>query len=104
VVLLSSVISAIPHLLLSLAAPWGYVRRTSVGRDGHTHACRIDPHGTSPLAPARLRPLHRTHPVLRIIPEHQRGLHTATRRIQAWSSHPINWLRVLQLPLTSCSL
>src|SRR5713226_5891498 len=76
VVLLSSVISAIPHLPRSLTTPLGDVRSPSVYRDGHQHACRIDPSLHVTAAPPRVGSLHRTPPVLRIIPEHQRGLHT----------------------------
>src|SRR5438093_10536828 len=76
VVLLSSVISAIPHLPRSLTTPLGYVRRPSVCRDGHSHACRISPPLHVTAAPPRVGSLPRTPPVLRIIPEHQRGLHT----------------------------
>src|SRR5262249_53135167 len=47
-----------------------------VCRYGHKHACRIDPSLHVTAAPPRVGSLHRTHPVLRIIPEHQRGLYT----------------------------
>src|SRR5215471_12582094 len=76
VLLLSRLISAIPHLPRSLTTPLGYVRRTDVYRYGHTHACRIYPSWHITAAPPRVGSLHRTHPVLLIIPEHQRGLHT----------------------------
>src|SRR5437868_3467946 len=76
VLLLSSVISAIPHLPRSLTTPLGYVRSTSVCRDGHKHACRIYPSLHVTAAPPRVGSLPRTHPMLLIISEHQRGLHT----------------------------
>src|SRR5215510_14924501 len=76
VVLLSSVISAIPHLPLALTTPLGYVRSTDVCRDGHEHACRISPSLHVTAAPPRVGSRHRTPPVRRIIPEHQRGLQT----------------------------
>src|SRR5262245_44566109 len=76
VVRLSSVISAIPHLPRSLTTPLGAARRPYGYRYGHTHACRIDPSLTITAAPPRVGSLHRTPPVLRIIPEHQGGLHT----------------------------
>ena len=40
------------------------------------HACRIDPALHVTAAPPRVGSLHRTPPVLRIIPEPQRGLYT----------------------------
>src|SRR5215510_11420852 len=76
VVLLSSVISAIPHLPLALTTPLGYVRSTDVCRDGHEHACRISPSLHVTAAPPRVGSRHRTPPVRRIIPEYQRGLQT----------------------------
>src|SRR5215831_18462394 len=80
VLLLSRVISAIPHLSLSLATPLGDVRSTYVYRYGHKHACRRDPSLHVTAAPPRVGALPRTPPVLRIIPEHQRGLHTGEAR------------------------
>src|SRR5262245_59386980 len=76
VVRLSSVISAIPHLPRFLTTPLGDARSPYGYRDGHTHACRIDPSWTITAAPQRVGSLHRTPPVRRIIPEHQGGLHT----------------------------
>src|SRR5215510_14955904 len=69
VLLLSSLISAIHHLLGVCAE---YLR----SRYGHKHACRIYPSLNVTAAPPRVGSLHRTPPVLLIIPEHQRGLHT----------------------------
>src|SRR5262249_29340626 len=54
VVLLSSVISAIPHLPRALTTPVGYVRSPSVCRDGHEHACRISPSLHVTAAPPRV--------------------------------------------------
>src|SRR5712691_12135586 len=76
VLLLSSLISAIHHLPLSLTTPLGDVRSPYLYRYGHKHACRIYPSLNVTAAPPRVGSLHRTHPVLLIIPEHQRGLHT----------------------------
>src|SRR4029434_736227 len=76
VVLLSRLISAIHHLPRSLTPPLGDVRSHSVYSDGPKHACRIDPSLHVTAAPPRVGSLHRTPPVLRIIPEHQRGLQT----------------------------
>src|SRR5258705_6721368 len=76
VLLLSSVISAIPHLSLALTTPLGYVRSPYVCRCGHKYACRIYPSLHVTATPPRVGSLHRTPPVLRIIPEHQKGLHT----------------------------
>src|SRR2546425_291848 len=64
VVLLSSVISAIPHLPRSLTTPLGDVRSPYVYRYGHKHACRIDPSLNVTAAPPRVGSLHRTPPVL----------------------------------------
>src|SRR5262245_22401969 len=50
--------------------------RSSPIQNGHTHACRVYPSLHVTAAPPRVGSLHRTPPVLRIIPEHQRGLHT----------------------------
>src|SRR5262245_11844016 len=128
VVLLSSVISSIPHLPLALTPPLGDVRRTTytvtalnttpfnmgratatprlyavvpknsrkgpqtktmvnrrrsgrsssnsdVERGGPKHVCRRYLTLNVTGAPPRVGSLHRTPPVLRIIPEHQRGLH-----------------------------
>src|SRR5919197_981366 len=86
VLLLSSVISAIPHLPRSLATPLGDVWSPSVYRYGHTHACRIDPSSHVTAAPPRVGSLHRTPPVLRIIPEHQRGLQTGEASVARRSS------------------
>src|SRR4029434_977674 len=76
VLLLSSVISAIPHLPRFLTTPLGDVRRTYVCRYGHQHACRIYPLLHVTAAPPRVGSRHRTPPVRRIIPELQRGLQT----------------------------
>src|SRR5713226_9626092 len=76
VLLLSSLISAIHHLPRSLTTPLGYVRSTYVGRYGHKYAFRISPSLNVTAAPPCVGSLPRTHPVLLIIPEHQRGLHT----------------------------
>src|SRR5262249_37976234 len=48
VVLLSSVISAIPHLTGSLTTPLGDVRSPYVCHYGHTHAYELTPHCRSP--------------------------------------------------------
>jgi hypothetical protein len=76
VLLLSSVISAIPHLPRSLTTPLGDVRSPYVCRYGPKHACRIDRSLHVTAAPPRVGSLHRTPPVRRILPEHQRGLQT----------------------------
>src|SRR5678816_3101815 len=73
---LSSVISAIPHLPGSLTTPLGDVRSPYVCRYGHKHACRIDSSLHVTAAPPCVGSLYRTPPLLRIIPEHQRGLYT----------------------------
>src|SRR5262245_54594541 len=75
VLLSSSVSSAIPHLPRSLTTPVGDVQSTYVYRYGHRHAFRIYPSLNVTAAPPRVGALHRTPPVLLIIPEHQRGLH-----------------------------
>src|SRR5262245_46910629 len=75
VLLLSSVISAIPHLPLTLTTPVGDVRRTYVYCYGPKHVCRRYPTLHVIGAPPRVGSLHRTPPVLRIIPEHKLGLH-----------------------------
>src|SRR5215813_5433548 len=80
VLLLSSVISAIHHLPFSLTTPLGYVRSTYLYRYGHQLACRISPSLNVTAAPPRVGSLHRTPPVLRIIPEHHRGLQTMVVR------------------------
>jgi hypothetical protein len=52
------------------------MRSTYGCRCGYKHACRIYPSLNVTAAPARVGSLRRTPPVLLIIPEHQRGLHT----------------------------